>query len=205
MQTWLPNRWNDLRENNFFRHGLHGLTRFLVVCKHQLYPCNLYNPCLNYRKTYPFSAQNQEKMHFFENFFPKCLQVQKKAVPLHRFWNERHRAFSSAGSEHLPYKQRVGGSNPSTPTSFDEVSWIEKVFRAFSSAGSEHLPYKQRVGGSNPSTPTEILKTFTSFRAFSSAGSEHLPYKQRVGGSNPSTPTEKLTSRSGAVGSSLGS
>ena len=28
------------------------------------------------------------------------------------------RAFSSAGSEHLPYKQRVGGSNPSTPTSY---------------------------------------------------------------------------------------
>ena len=26
------------------------------------------------------------------------------------------RVFSSAGSEHLPYKQRVGGSNPSTPT-----------------------------------------------------------------------------------------
>ena len=25
-------------------------------------------------------------------------------------------AFSSAGLEHLPYKQRVGGSNPSTPT-----------------------------------------------------------------------------------------
>ena len=29
---------------------------------------------------------------------------------------QRARAFSSAGSEHLPYKQRVGGSNPSTPT-----------------------------------------------------------------------------------------
>ena len=29
------------------------------------------------------------------------------------------RAFSSAGSEHLPYKQRVGGSNPSTPTKSD--------------------------------------------------------------------------------------
>ena len=28
----------------------------------------------------------------------------------------KFRAFSSAGSEHLPYKQRVGGSNPSTPT-----------------------------------------------------------------------------------------
>ena len=26
------------------------------------------------------------------------------------------RTFSSAGSERLPYKQRVGGSNPSTPT-----------------------------------------------------------------------------------------
>ena len=28
------------------------------------------------------------------------------------------RALSSAGLEHLPYKQRVGGSNPSAPTSF---------------------------------------------------------------------------------------
>ena len=27
------------------------------------------------------------------------------------------RALSSAGLEHLPYKQRVGGSNPSAPTS----------------------------------------------------------------------------------------
>ena len=30
--------------------------------------------------------------------------------------HKKLRAFSSAGSEHLPYKQRVGGSNPSTPT-----------------------------------------------------------------------------------------
>ena len=30
-------------------------------------------------------------------------------------------AFSSAGSEHLPYKQRVGGSNPSTPTSLSNA------------------------------------------------------------------------------------
>ncbi len=29
-------------------------------------------------------------------------------------------AFSSAGSEHLPYKQRVGGSNPSTPTKWQK-------------------------------------------------------------------------------------
>ena len=46
----------------------------------------------------------------------KCLQNSKNAVPLHRFLNGSVRAFSSAGSEHLPYKQRVGGSNPSTPT-----------------------------------------------------------------------------------------
>ena len=29
---------------------------------------------------------------------------------------EKLRALSSAGSERLPYKQRVGGSNPSAPT-----------------------------------------------------------------------------------------
>ena len=42
------------------------------------------------------------------------------------FWE-----FSSAGSEHLPYKQRVGGSNPSTPTnekSLEETSIISKSF-----------------------------------------------------------------------------
>ena len=35
---------------------------------------------------------------------------------------------SSAGSEHLPYKQRVGGSNPSAPTLFKSrlthVNWL---------------------------------------------------------------------------------
>ena len=55
--------------------------------------------------------------------------------------------------QRLPYKQRVGGSNPSTPTPKIKLSYFP--FRAFSSAGSERLPYKQRVGGSNPSTPTE--------------------------------------------------
>ena len=42
---------------------------------------------------------------------------QKKLYLCTAFQNdEGFRAFSSAGSEHLPYKQRVGGSNPSTPT-----------------------------------------------------------------------------------------
>ncbi len=36
----------------------------------------------------------------------------KQVIPLH----PQIRAFSSVGLEHLPYKQRVGGSNPSTPT-----------------------------------------------------------------------------------------
>ena len=36
------------------------------------------------------------------------------------------RAFSSAGLEHLPYKQRVGGSNPSTPT--EEVACESRFF-----------------------------------------------------------------------------
>ena len=35
---------------------------------------------------------------------------------------EDKRAFSSAGLERLPYKQRVGGSNPSTPTWQNPVS-----------------------------------------------------------------------------------
>ena len=54
---------------------------------------------------------------------PENLQIKNKCVPLHSLSgtnNKRKkftkRAFSSAGSEHLPYKQRVGGSNPSTPT-----------------------------------------------------------------------------------------
>ena len=34
-----------------------------------------------------------------------CIAILRKA------W-----AISAAGSEHLPYKQRVGGSNPSSPT-----------------------------------------------------------------------------------------
>ena len=41
---------------------------------------------------------------------------------------QKARAFSSAGLEHLPYKQRVGGSNPSTPTETDKRKAIKGVF-----------------------------------------------------------------------------
>ena len=37
------------------------------------------------------------------------------------------REFSSAGLEHLPYKQRVGGSNPSTPTRINEARRCRKT------------------------------------------------------------------------------
>ena len=40
------------------------------------------------------------------------------------------RAFSSAGSEHLPYKQRVGGSNPSTPTREEQRILLLFIFYA---------------------------------------------------------------------------
>ena len=76
----------------------------------------------------------------------------KNVVILHRLSKEG--ALSSVGSERLPYKQRVGGSNPSAPTPFfNEAS---PQLRALSSVGSERLPYKQRVGGSNPSAPTSL-------------------------------------------------
>ena len=49
-----------------------------------------------------------------ENNRSNIWQIQKICLPLQPL--KKTRAFSSAGLEHLPYKQRVGGSNPSTPT-----------------------------------------------------------------------------------------
>ncbi|GEM_PF-1997929 len=49
-------------------------------------------------------------------------------------------ALSSAGSERLPYKQRVGGSNPSAPTT-DTLGDTSKVSEDFFCAGpSRHSP-----------------------------------------------------------------
>ena len=70
-------------------------------------------------------------MHFFCIFFQKYLVISKKSSTFALAFGKEllltrkqaikqgfypKRAFSSAGLEHLPYKQRVGGSNPSTPT-----------------------------------------------------------------------------------------
>ena len=43
-----------------------------------------------------------------------CLEIKKQLLSLQH--QNRKRDFSSAGSEHLPYKQRVNGSNPLSPT-----------------------------------------------------------------------------------------
>ena len=55
----------------------------------------------------------------------KNLFVSIFTLPLH---SQTEREFSSAGSEHLPYKQRVGGSNPSTPTQRREIGFPISFF-----------------------------------------------------------------------------
>ena len=55
--------------------------------------------------------------------------VSENPLPLHSL--SEMRAFSSAGSEHLPYKQRVGGSNPSTPTKLSFQGSLAQLNRAF--------------------------------------------------------------------------
>tara|TARA_A100001388_G_scaffold232554_1_gene185230 strand:- start:59 stop:286 length:228 start_codon:yes stop_codon:yes gene_type:complete len=61
------------------------------------------------------------------------------------------RAISSAGSEHLPYKQGVTGSNPVSPTKPHQ----RLFFWAISSVGLERLLDRQEVTGSNPVLPTK--------------------------------------------------
>ena len=58
-----------------------------------------------------------------EKKVPKVCRFKIKQYLCNRNCNE-NRAFSSAGSEHLPYKQRVGGSNPSTPTRFSRCQFF---------------------------------------------------------------------------------
>jgi hypothetical protein len=57
--------------------------------------------------------------NFVEIFLPLSLHSFQRKTPVKR----EKREFSSAGSEHLPYKQRVGGSNPSTPTECLTEMW----------------------------------------------------------------------------------
>ena len=55
------------------------------------------------------------------------------------------REFSSAGSEHLPYKQRVGGSNPSTPTrKWREIGIIQSLFCFYMCQKTSFLPHSTK-------------------------------------------------------------
>jgi hypothetical protein len=56
---------------------------------------------------------------------------QKGSLPRRVGVVQKRRELSSAGSEHLPYKQRVGGSNPSAPTKKtirDDGFFVSKSF-----------------------------------------------------------------------------
>ena len=79
------------------------------------------------QKKQPFRLIYDNFTALSEKKHRNILQSQNKCLPLHSL-SERHRsdsakdiksrlrALSSVGSERLPYKQRVGGSNPSAPT-----------------------------------------------------------------------------------------
>lgn len=53
---------------------------------------------------------------FSANTCERLIPLRKFATPNDGNTEIKIRVISSAGSEHLPYKQRVGGSNPSSPT-----------------------------------------------------------------------------------------
>jgi hypothetical protein len=74
------------------------------------------------------------------------------------------REISSAGSEHLPYKQGVTGSNPVSPTKEKPFRKLRGFFffREFSSVGLEHYLDKVGVAGSSPVTPTAKRAAFPS-------------------------------------------
>ena len=66
-------------------------------------------------------------------FFAFCLVVWRKLLTFASLLkNKSIGALSSAGLEHLPYKQRVGGSNPSTPTTQKSrnLTWLRDFFLA---------------------------------------------------------------------------
>lgn len=78
--------------------------------------------------------------HFFCKLFG---QTQKKPYLCIAFRNKA-RAFSSAGLEHLPYKQRVGGSNPSAPTQ-KQISLSTSKARFFALKGAAKYFYNENV------------------------------------------------------------
>ena len=75
-----------------------------------------------------------EKRFIFASLFQKATSKSGEK-------QKSNRAFSSAGSERLPYKQRVGGSNPSTPTTKNQALVDSSVSAFFYSwlSSTKHL------------------------------------------------------------------
>jgi hypothetical protein len=84
-------------------------------------------------------------------------QRRKQLIIAETLKGEPKREISSAGSEHLPYKQGVTGSNPVSPTKEKPFRKLRGFFyfREFSSVGLEHYLDKVGVAGSSPVTPTK--------------------------------------------------
>ena len=82
----------------------------------------------------PWGHKKIEDKNFEDkNFarFRNCCTFAPQFTPHKGCGAAQEGAFSSAGSEHLPYKQRVGGSNPSTPTTTREREReLERRFQA---------------------------------------------------------------------------
>ena len=79
--------------------GIHGLVYFIRIIFR-----SITSPCYE-KKHVSLDEKHGKKFGVFTKTNYLCTHI------LDKEW-----AFSSAGLEHLPYKQRVGGSNPSTPT-----------------------------------------------------------------------------------------
>ena len=56
------------------------------------------------------------QIHFFALPLQPNLGIRLPGLVVQASADDENRALSSVGLEHLPYKQRVGGSNPSAPT-----------------------------------------------------------------------------------------
>ena len=73
-------------------------------------------------KKFQVSSCFFKNLNYFCNLFEKGVQLSRfteKSGPYkqkHHSFYKKYWEFSSVGSEHLPYKQRVTGSNPVTPT-----------------------------------------------------------------------------------------
>ena len=78
-------------------------------------------------------GQDDEKMRVRLKKSTSKFGHDKKCLYLCNRLRQATRALSSAGLEHLPYKQRVGGSNPSAPTRVRDISTagVSFAFTAF--------------------------------------------------------------------------